>query len=565
MLSRTARMATAAALVLAVAAPLARAATPTAYVYATDSNPKVAQYSADEAGLLTPLTPALAPGVATSAGVAASPDGRTLYVVDQATNDVSQYAIADDGTLSPKSPATVATEGAGPFGIAIAPDGRHVYVANQTAGTISIFDVGSDDALAAGPTVVTSGAGTVGIAISPDGTSAYATNASAGTISQFDVDATDGTLSPKGTPTVAAGTVPFAIAVSPDGQSVYVTNRVATGVVRQYSVGAGGELAAMTVPTLTVGTRPAGIVAGDKGVYVSNFASNRISQFSAGGDGALTQSAPDVDSGLSPFGMALSPDGHSLYVATFGDGKVGQYDVGDDGTLAAKSPLLVDADVRPVAVAAVRPPDTQAPTIDLRAPADGAHYAAGADVDADYSCADEGGSGVASCEGDVASGEALDTSTPGTFDFTVVARDGAGNETTVTHTYTLDEPTDEIGFEGFAGPIHDGSVVRAGSGVPVAFSLGGFHGLDVLADGSPTSVQVDCQDPGEAVGGDPARSEDGLLFDDLTGNYTFAWQTDPSWALTCRAFAVTLRDGSVHQLVVRFCPPSWRHHWRRHW
>ena len=52
---------------------------------------------------------------------------------------------------------------------------------------------------------------------------------------------------------------------------------------------------------------------------------------------------------------------------------------------------------------------------------------------ADYACADEGGSGLASCTGDVPDGDALDTSTPGTHDFTVVARDGAGNETTVTH------------------------------------------------------------------------------------------------------------------------------------
>jgi hypothetical protein len=87
----------------------------------------------------------------------------------------------------------------------------------------------------------------------------------------------------------------------------------------------------------------------------------------------------------------------------------------------------------------------------------------------------------------------------------------------------------------------------------------------VLADGSPTSARVHCNDPGQPVGDDePAEFADGLLFDDATGTYTFAWQTDRSWAWTCRAFAVKLRDGSVHRLVVRFCPPRW-YHWRRHW
>jgi DNA-binding beta-propeller fold protein YncE len=560
MLPRLARMAIVAALVFAVAAPLARAATPTAYVYASDSNPRLPQYSADDAGLLTPLVPPLATGVATSAGVAASLDGRTLYVVDQATSDVSQYAIGDDGTLTPRSPATVAT-GSAPFGIALAPDGRHAYVTNQGTGSISVYEIGSDGGLTAGP-AVGAGTGTVGIAISPDGTSAYATNSGSGTISQYDVDPTDGTLMPKTTPTVAAGSIPFAIAVSPDGQSVYATNRSATGLVRQYSVGADGALTAMPVPTLSVGPRPAGILASDDGVYVSNFANDTLSQFDADADGALTPSGPDVGSPHNPFGMTLSPDGHSLYVAGFGDGKLGQYDVAGDGALTAKSPMLVTADVRPVAIAAVPAPDMQAPTIDLRTPADGAHYAAGADVDADYSCADEGGSGVASCTGDVDSGAPLDTSTPGTFDFTVVARDGAGHETTVTHSYTVDEP--QAGFEGFVGPIHDGSVVRAGAAVPIAFSLRGLHGLDVLAEGSPSSVRVNCDDPGAPAGDEPAASADGLRFDDATGHYTFAWQTERSWAWTCRAFVVRLRDGSVHQLVVRLRPSYW-HHWRRHW
>jgi 6-phosphogluconolactonase (cycloisomerase 2 family) len=566
MLPPMARMATFAAVVLAVAAPAARAATPTAYVYATDSNAKLPQYSADDAGPLTPLVPALAPGVATSTGIATSPDGRTLYVVDQTTNDVSQYAIGDDGALTPKTPATVATGpiGSAPFAIALASDGRHAYVTNQGAGNIAVFDVDSDGALQPNPATVASGSGTVGIALSPDGTSAYATNATAGTISQYDVDPADGSLTPKSTPTVAAGTAAFGIAVSTDGASVYATNRTATGLVRQYSVGAGGALTPMAPPTVTVGSRPAGILATAHGVYVSNFASDSVSQLDADADGALTPSAADIGGPHNPWGLTLSPDGHSLYVAGFGDGKIAQYDVAD-GTLAAKDPLLVDADVRPVAIAAVKAPDTQAPTVDLRTPADGAHYAVGADVEADYSCADEGGSGLASCKGNVASGEPLDTSEPGTFDFRVVARDAAGHETTVTHSYTVDAPP-EPGFEGFVGPIHDGSVVRAGSVVPIAFSLGGYHGLDVLADRSPSSVRVDCDDPSGRLGDEaPAASADGLLFDEASGTYTLAWQTDRAWAWTCRAFTVTLRDGSVHQLVVRFCPPRWYHRWHRHW
>jgi YVTN family beta-propeller protein len=561
MLARMARMATVAGLALAFAAPPARAATPTAFVYATSSNPTLAQYAIGDGGVLNALGPP-APGLASSTGIAASPNGRTLYVVDQPTDNVSQYAIADDGTLTPKSPASVAT-GTTPFGIAVAPDGRHVYVTNQDDNSISIFAVAADGALVPGTTRVDAGSGPVQIALSPDGTSAYVTNAGDETISEYDVDPAFGALKSKRAPIKAPG-VPFAIAISTDGRSVYVTNRQAPGFVREYSVGAGGELTPMAPDTVPAGTRPAGILATATGVYVTNFGDDTLTHYTEGADGALTARA-DLTTPHNPFGMTLSPDGHSLYVAGYGAGRVGQYDVGADGALTAKAPADVAADTRPLAIAAVQPLEQQRPTVDLRTPADGAQFDQGAEVAADYSCADAGGSGLTSCTGDVADGAALDTSTPGTFSFTVVGRDGAGNETTVTHGYTVVAQESDIAFGGFVGPIQDGSVVRAGSVVPIAFSLGGFHGLDVLADGSPSSVKVDCGHPGYATGGHPAQSDDGLQFDEETGNYTFAWQTRSSWAGTCRAFLVTLRDGSVERLVVSFRSTCWYWRpWRHH-
>ena len=86
--------------------------------------------------------------------------------------------------------------------------------------------------------------------------------------------------------------------------------------------------------------------------------------------------------------------------------------------------------------------DRTEPTVDLRTPPDGAVYAQGEDVVADYDCADEaGGSGLASCTGDVADGAALDTAALGAHSFTVTAVDGAGNTTTVTHNYRVADRT----------------------------------------------------------------------------------------------------------------------------
>lgn len=85
--------------------------------------------------------------------------------------------------------------------------------------------------------------------------------------------------------------------------------------------------------------------------------------------------------------------------------------------------------------------DTTNPTISLATPPDGATYTLNEQVAADYACDDEaGGSGIAACDGTVADGELVDTSSPGEKTFTVTARDNAGNASSVTHVYTVSEP-----------------------------------------------------------------------------------------------------------------------------
>jgi DNA-binding beta-propeller fold protein YncE len=651
MSSRLARMAAIAVLAMTLMAGTAHAATPSAYVYSTSSEQAVLQYSADDAGALTPLEPSRVDAGSTSKGAVATPDGRHLYVSNEASNDISQYAIAGDGTLTPLEPATVGA-GTTPFGLAVSPDGAHVYVADQDDNAIRVYNVAADGTL----TEASSRAAEtkpVQVTLSPDGRSAYATNSRSATVSQYDV-AEDGSLSPKTPASVPAGPTPVGIAVSPDGANAYVADQVAGGTVAQFSIAANGTLSPLTSAFVDTGSLPEGVLATADGVYVANLGDNTISQYDALPGGALrAKPAGAVASPDSPFGLALAPDCHSVYVAGFGAAAVGQYDVGSDGALSAKTPPSVGAGVRPIAVVAVRPRDVQAPTVDLRTPAEGAQYTLGeqvaadyscadeggsgvasctgdvpdgdplstatlgdnaftvvardgagnettathhytvvaapdeqaptvdldtpsqgaqydvsADVHTEYSCADEGGSGLASCTGDVPDGDPLSTATPGAYDFTVVARDGAGHETTVTHSYTVVQPPPpppDLGFAGFFGSIQDGSVVHAGAAISIVFGLDGYHGLKILATGSPTSVQVDCQHPGHATGGEAARSAPGrgLRYNRRTGHYVFNWQTKTAWARTCRTFVLSLNDGSVERLTVSF-RPAWRWGWGWH-
>jgi len=77
--------------------------------------------------------------------------------------------------------------------------------------------------------------------------------------------------------------------------------------------------------------------------------------------------------------------------------------------------------------------DTVAPTVEFTSPAaDGATITQGAVIPVTFTCADDN-SGVAGCTGP----STLDTSTPGTFSYSVTVRDNAGNEVVVTRAYTV--------------------------------------------------------------------------------------------------------------------------------
>ena len=97
--------------------------------------------------------------------------------------------------------------------------------------------------------------------------------------------------------------------------------------------------------------------------------------------------------------------------------------------------------------------DTTAPTVTIVTPPAGAVYARNQVVNADFSCADQGGSGLASCVGTVADGQAIDTATLGPKTFTVTATDGAGNARVLNRTYTVAAARPDARIRRGAGPL----------------------------------------------------------------------------------------------------------------
>lgn len=115
-------------------------------------------------------------------------------------------------------------------------------------------------------------------------------------------------------------------------------------------------------------------------------------------------------------------------------------------------------------------------------------------------------------------------------------------------------------FEGFFRPIEnkdaEGSYVvnlaKAGSAIPVKFSLGGDYGLDILAAGYPKSDAVSCVGGSVADGLETVTAgASSLSYDADARQYRYIWKTDKSW-LGCRLLTVKLKDGTEHKAAFRF-------------
>jgi probable HAF family extracellular repeat protein len=199
--------------------------------------------------------------------------------------------------------------------------------------------------------------------------------------------------------------------------------------------------------------------------------------------------------------------------------------------------------------------DKTRPEVNIATPADGAEYLLGETVAAKYTCLDAG-SGLDSCVGTLPDGESIDTASVGQKTFTVRASDMVGNSTSESSTYSV-----VYDFDGFFNPVNNPDVLnraRAGSAIPVKFSLGGDQGLDIFAgpdEGSsvPRSGSIPCgsTDPVDAVEQTVTANSSGLTYDPATDLYTYVWKIQKNWT-GCRQLVVKLADGREYRANFEF-------------
>ena len=237
----------------------------------------ISQFTIGLDGQLSPMASPKVNAGSNPAIVVISPDGKYAYagnfgaysnIPPAGPSTISQYSVdATDGSLKAMTgAAATAVSGSGPSAITIDPTSHFLYVANLGDDNVGQYTINSDGTLSAMtvPTVVSGsqpGGHPVGIAIDPTGHYVYVANQGDGSISQYTVG-NDGSLTAMATPAVSTGgTATSSVNVDPTGQYVYATNRGGT-TVSQFKIGAGGALVALTIPTVQAGTHPSAIATG---------------------------------------------------------------------------------------------------------------------------------------------------------------------------------------------------------------------------------------------------------------------------------------------------------------
>jgi hypothetical protein len=146
----------------------------------------------------------------------------------------------------------------------------------------------------------------------------------------------------------------------------------------------------------------------------------------------------------------------------------------------------------------------------------------------------------------------LDTSSLGSKSVSCTATDKAGNSASAAASYQVIYP-----WSGFFQPVDNLptlNAVKAGQAVPVKFGLGGNRGLSILDSGYPISRQIACDGgaPADDIEQTVTAGSSSLSYDAASGQYSYTWKTDKSWAGSCRQLLVRLVDGTDHIALFKF-------------
>jgi YVTN family beta-propeller protein len=132
------------------------------YQYVTDAKHDVVYVLKGSAGVIASIPVGSFP-----VGIAASPDGKTVYAANYNDGTLSVIRRSDNALVN-----TIAV-GPADWAVAFTPDGSKAYVTSETSNNMSVIDSASQHA-----TSIAVGVGTTGLAVTRDGRYVFATSKS---------------------------------------------------------------------------------------------------------------------------------------------------------------------------------------------------------------------------------------------------------------------------------------------------------------------------------------------------------------------------------------------------
>jgi len=150
-----------------------------------------------------------------------------------------------------------------------------------------------------------------------------------------------------------------------------------------------------------------------------------------------------------------------------------------------------------------------------------------------------------------ASCDPVDTSSIGAHSVNCTATDNAGNTNSVSASYSV-----VYDWNGFFQPVDNLPALnkaKAGSAIPVKFSLNGYQGLTIFLPGYPVSTVTTCGTTvTDTIESTVTAGSSSLSYDATADQYNYVWKTDKAWAGSCRTLTVKLIDGTTHQANFQF-------------
>jgi YVTN family beta-propeller protein len=286
--------------------------------------------------------------------MAISPDGSQLALITCSTFSNRYVQLIDIGSRTVTQSLPVGSDFAG---IAYSPDGRHIYAAGGNDGTIHVFTRQQNGGFAEGAPILLGGGDPSGLSLTPDGARLFVA------LNTWNVvDAVD--LATNAAKQIQVGAFPYTTLTSRDGGTVYVSNwgghlppsgantdghspvlvDPATGLPVNGTVSVLNASSLAVIAEIEVGLHPSAMALSPSGdmLYVANSNSDSVSVINTSTNAIVrtidVRPYADALLGSAPNALALSPDGTTMYVANGGNNAIAVMYLGGEPSVAGFIP-----------------------------------------------------------------------------------------------------------------------------------------------------------------------------------------------------------------------------------